>query len=251
MPKNLASRFEETTKRDKRDESSILENLSLVRRIAYRLSVQMPKELEVRDLIGAGMIGLVQAARDYDPSHKSSFKTYATIRIRGAILDAVREQDWVPRSVRERYKKYTHAIRELEERLGRPPEDDEIRTALDLSKKSYATFLEKARPLSFLKLEDLPLAGQPAGAEGAVDSAFPANDPRAFAEFKEARDLLSVALDSLPDKEQKVIQLYYYEELNLKEIGQVLGIGESRVCQLHTQALMRLKGNLNKEEVWK
>jgi len=248
MLKDLAGRFQEAS-RD--DESLVLEHLSLVRRIAYRLSAQMPRNLEVQDLISAGVVGLIQAVRDFDPSQKTSLKTYASIRIRGAILDAVREQDWVPRSVRERYKKYVATIHKLEERLRRAPEDDEIQKALGLSKESYYEFLEQARPLSFLNIEDLPLSVRRSKLVAGGGESSGKMDPGLSAEFKEVRHLLAGAIEILPEREQRVIQLYYFEELNLKEIGQVLGVGESRVCQLHTQALMRLKGKLKEEGIGK
>lgn len=246
MQKDLARCFQEAPR--PADDLAIVDHLPLVRRIAYRLSAQMPRSLDLQDLIGAGVIGLVQAARDYDAAHKSSFKTYASIRIRGAILDAIRERDPVPRSVRDRYKQYVRVIQDLENRLGRQPEDEEIRKELGLSKRSYEIFLDKARPLSFLSLDDLPLSrkdGEPASGEGP----YRMLDPGFSAEFSETRGLLAGAIGDLPEREQRVIQLYYYEELNLKEIGRVLGIGESRVCQLHTQALMRLKGSLNRGDV--
>lgn len=233
----------------KKEEDSILVHLPLVKWIAYRLAVRLPYNLEVQDLISAGTLGLLQAMRDYDPSRKNRFETYASIRIRGAMLDAIREQDWTPRSFRERYKKYIHIIHELGKRLGRPPDDDEIRGELGLSQDGYETFLERARPLSFLSLEDLQLSQRTL--EEVPEKVFRARsmDPGVAAELQEVRELLAEAIDSLPERERKIIQLYYFEELNLKEIGKVLGVGESRVCQLQAQALMRLKGKLRKEEL--
>ncbi len=231
------------------EEESILEHLPLVKWIAYRLAVRLPYNLEVQDLISAGTLGLLQAMRDFDPSRKNRFQTYASIRIRGAMLDAIREQDWTPRSFRDRYKKYVHSIQELSRRLGRPPEDDEIRVELGLSDDQYQDFLVKARPLSFLSLEDLHLSPKAVEEMAGKVSRDKRNDPGLAAEFGEVRDMLADAIDSLPEREARIIQLYYFEELNLKEIGKVLGIGESRVCQLQAQALMRLKGKLRKEEI--
>lgn len=231
------------------EEESILEHLPLVKWIAYRLAVRLPYNLEVQDLISAGSLGLLQAMRDFDPSRKNRFQTYASIRIRGAMLDAIREQDWTPRSFRDRYKKYVHSIQELGRRLGRPPEDEEIREELGLTEDQYHSFLLRARPLSFLSLEDLHLSPRAVEEMAGKARRDKRTDPGLAAEYGEVRDMLADAIDSLPEREARIIQLYYFEELNLKEIGKVLGIGESRVCQLQSQALMRLKGKLSKEEL--
>ncbi len=231
------------------DEDSILAYLPLVKWIAYRLSVRLPANLDLQDLISAGTVGLLQAMRDFDPSRNNRFETYASIRIRGAMLDALREQDWVPRSFRDRYKKYVQCIDALGKKLGRPPDADEIRKDLGLTWKEYEAFLSRARPLSFLSLEDLHLShgGVEALACGGATGA--AMDPGVATELREVRDKLAEAIDSLPERERLIIQLYYFEELNQKEIGKVLEVGESRVCQLLGQALMRLKGKLRKEEL--
>jgi RNA polymerase sigma factor for flagellar operon FliA len=231
------------------EEESILEHLPLVKWIAYRLAVRLPYNLEVQDLISAGALGLLQAMRDFDPSRKNRFQTYASIRIRGAMLDAIREQDWTPRSFRDRYKKHVHSIQQLGRRLGRPPDDEEIREDLGLSEEQYQAFLVRARPLSFLSLEDLHLSPKAVEEMCGKASRDKTTDPGVAAEYQEAREILADAIDSLPEREARIIQLYYFEELNLKEIGEVLGIGESRVCQLQAQALMRLKGKLSKEEL--
>jgi len=246
MRKATAERFRDL---QQGEEDSILEHLPLVKWIAGRLAVRLPCNLEVQDLISAGMLGLLQAVRDFDPSRKNRFETYASIRIRGAMLDAIREQDWTPRSFRDRYKKYIHSIHALGTRLGRPPEENEIREELGLSQEQYEVFLVRARPLSFLSLEDLHLCQR--SLEEMPEKGFRAKstDPGAEAELQEVRDILARAIDSLPERERRIIQLYYFHELNLKEIGKVLGIGESRVCQLQAQALMRLKGKLRKEEL--
>jgi len=246
MNKGSAERAREL---HKEEEDSILVHLPLVKWIAYRLAVRLPYNLEVRDLISAGTLGLLQAVRDFDPSKKNRFETYASIRIRGAMLDAIRDQDWTPRSFRDRYKKYIHSIRELGKRLGRAPDDDEIREELGLTMEQYEAFLDRARPLSFLSLEDLQLSQRALEELPGRASRSRSLDPGVAAELQEVRTLLAQAIDSLPERERQIIQLYYFEELNLKEIGKILGVGESRVCQLQAQALMRLKGKLRKEEL--
>ena len=244
MRNGLAGPFQEASKEVL---PSAMEFLPLVKGLAYRLLARMPQKLEPQDLINAGIVGLLQAIRDYDPSRNSRLQTYAYVRIRGAMLDAMRQQDWVPRSFRDRYKRYVYTIQQLVKQLGRQPDDDEIFSALGLSREEYDAFLERARPLSFLSLDDLPLSKQ--GLEGLSKNNLSSRmaDPGECAELREARNLLSKAIHLLPERERRVVQLYYYEDLNLKEIGKVLGVGESRVCQIHTQALMRLKASLKEQ----
>lgn len=228
-------------------DARVLEHLPFVKWIAYRLAVRMPETLDIQDLISAGTVGLLQALRDFDPSRKNQFKTYASIRIRGAMLDAIREQDWVPRSFRDRYKKYVQRLNELTKRLGREPNEEEIRRDLGLSRSQYEGFLRRARSLSFLSLEELHVSNDTVAEFSGRDNESARKNPAVSAELSEVRKMLEKAIESLPERERLIIQLYYYEELNLKEIGKVLGVGESRVCQLQTQALMRLKGKLRKE----
>jgi RNA polymerase sigma factor for flagellar operon FliA len=238
---------ERTDESPRPSEAHVLEHLPFVKWIAYRLAVRLPETLDIQDLISAGTVGLLQALRDFDPSRKNQFKTYASIRIRGAMLDAIREQDWVPRSFRDRYKRYVQRMNDLANRLGREPNEEEIRNDLGLSQAQYEVFLRRARSLSFLSLEDLHVSNEMAAEVAGKENESARRNPALSAERSEVRSLLERAIDSLPERERLIIQLYYYEELNLKEIGKVLGVGESRVCQLQTQALMRLKGKLRKE----
>jgi len=230
-------------------EPSVLEYLPLVKGLAYRLAIRIPASLSVQDLVNAGMVGLLEALRDYEPRRKNRFVTYAYIRVRGAMLDAIREHCWVPRSFRDRYKRYVHAIRHLAEVLGREPEAHEIQQELGMTETEFETFLENARPLSFLSMDELqgPAQSEAASSEPGLASREP--DPQECAERMEVRRLLARAIDALPKREKLVVQLYYYEYLSLKEIGKVFGVSESRVCQLHTQAIMRLKGRLGRTRV--
>jgi RNA polymerase sigma factor for flagellar operon FliA len=244
MKRAVSQRMEELSRQN---EAHVLEHLPFVKWIAYRLAVRLPETLDIQDLISAGTVGLLQALRDFDPARKNRFRTYASIRIRGAMLDAIREQDWLPRSFRDRYKRYAQGMNNLANRLGREPSEEEIRNDLGLSQAQYEAFLRRARSLSFLSLEDLHVSNEMAVEVAGKENEPARKNPALSAERSELKNLLEKAIDSLPERERLIIQLYYYEELNLKEIGKVLGVGESRVCQLQTQALMRLKGKLHKE----
>jgi len=231
------------------EQETVLSYLPLVRQIAGRLAMRMPPGLETQDLVGAGVLALIQALRELDASRKETGQAYVAIRVRGAMLDAIRKHDRVPRAVRDRYRQYVRAIRLLENRLGRAPDEQEIRSELGLSEEAYRVFLDQARPLSFLQIEEMSLSERALDEIARERKALDALSPESSAEWREIHAILSRAIDALPERERLVIELYYYEELNLKEIGALLGVGESRVCQLHTQALLRLKARLQKEDL--
>lgn len=212
----------------------------LVKRIAYHLAGRLPKSVSPEDLIQAGLIGLIEAARHYDPRQGASFETYAGIRIRGAMLDEVRRHDWSPRSVHRKARALAAAIREVERREGREARDDEIAQALGMSLEAYyhtLCELHGHRVLAFEEagVDETELPDGLHAAEG---------DPLGALEAGEARQLLASAIAELPEREQLVLALYYDDELNLKEIGEVLGVSESRVCQIHGQALLRLRARI-------
>jgi RNA polymerase sigma factor for flagellar operon FliA len=194
-------------------------------------------------------MGLICAVRDFETSRNTPFQTYATIKIRGAMLDELRKLDWIPRSMREKYKHLTKTIAQLEVSLGRDPSDEEIQKAMGMTVEEYDLFLQDARPLSFIRIEDVGGIPQEMGQSLSIHSSARFLDSLTLVKMKEQKEVLARAIESLPEKEKRVIALYYYEELNLKEIGQVLGITESRVCQLHTQAIVRLKAKLHVREL--
>jgi RNA polymerase sigma factor for flagellar operon FliA len=207
----------------------------LVKRIACHLAGRLPSCVEVDDLIQAGMIGLLEAAGHYSADRGASFETYAGIRIRGAMIDALRQLDWAPRSVHRKARQVADAIREVEGRSGRMASDAEIATQMQVPLEEYHSIVKDAATCQFASLEDLP---------GVAEISGTAGDPVQEAEGGALRMSVAGAIDALPERERLVMSMYYDDELNLKEIGAVLGVSESRVCQLHGQALIRLRAKL-------
>ena len=211
----------------------------LVRRIAHHLAARLPASVEIDDLVQAGMLGLIEAASNFDSEQGASFETYASIRIRGAMIDEIRKGDWTPRSVHRRSREAAEAIRRIEQATGRAATGAEVARALGLSPEEYARLLEDAVSGQVLSLDShLEDHGE---AHLPCDSAA-APDRQVVAE--EFRRHLADAIGRLPEREQLVLSLYYEQELNLKEIGAVLGVSESRVCQIHGQAMLRLRARL-------
>ncbi|MFN7136317.1 MAG: RNA polymerase sigma factor FliA [Thermomonas sp.] len=212
----------------------------LVRRIAHHLAARLPSSVEVDDLIQAGMIGLIEAARNFQSDQGATFETYASIRIRGAMIDAIRAGDWVPRSVHRRYRDVVAATRAIEQREGRAATAQEIAGALGMSVDDYHQVLQDAARGQLLSLDEYVEEHDGEPRLGQHDHATPA---RRF-EQSAFRVALGEAIDNLPEREKMVLSLYYEQELNLREIGSVLNVSESRVCQIHGQAMLRLRARL-------
>lgn len=212
----------------------------LVKRIAYHLAGRLPSSVEVADLIQAGMLGLLEAAANYTADRGASFETYAGIRIRGAMLDALRKLDWAPRSVHRKARAAAAAIRELEAETGNEAQDTAIALRMGVSLGEYYKVVQDAASCRLVSLNDMPGDDESPLSRAADDTADP------FREIVDAdfRKALALAIGELPEREKLVMSLYYDDELNLKEIGSVLKVTESRVCQLHGQALVRLKARL-------
>lgn len=228
-------------RRSSRDtEAIVMRHAELVKRIAYHLAGRLPASVEVADLIQAGMLGLLEAASNYTADRGASFETYAGIRIRGAMLDALRKLDWAPRSVHRKARAAAQAIRELEAEFGREARDGEIAERLGVSLEEYHKIAHDAASCRISSLDDTN--GDDDSLLGRIEDENA--DPFADASDEGFRAALAKAIDELPERERLVMSLYYDEELNLKEIGAVLKVTESRVCQLHGQALMRLKARL-------
>ena len=221
-------------------ESMVREHSELVRRIAYHLLARLPEHTEVEDLIQSGMIGLLEAARNYDPAKGASFATFAGIRIRGAMIDEVRRHDWTPRSVHQKHRHLMQTMAEIEGETGKSAEGPEVAARLNISLEEYHSILRDSAACKLFSLD-----------EATDDSTqtrhvLQSNAPKPDEELgrTQFRRELTAALEYLPEREQMVLSLYYERELNLKEIGAVLGVSESRVCQIHGQALMRLRSRM-------
>ena len=214
----------------------------LVKRIAYHLMARLPASVQVDDLIQAGMIGLLEASGKYDASKGASFETFAGIRIRGSMLDEVRKGDWAPRSVHRNSRMISDAIRVVEARTGRDAKDQEVAAELQLSLEDYYGILGDTLGSRLFSFDDLLQDGEQGGLqeEGGVAQLEPSQD----LEDERFQVALAQAIAGLPERERLVLSLYYDEELNLKEIGEVLGVSESRVSQLHSQCAARLRARL-------
>ena len=213
-----------------------------VTRIAYHLASRLPPNVQVDDLIQAGMIGLLEASSRFDPGCGASFRTFAELRIRGAMLDELRRGDWVPRNVHRKAREVAQAIREVEHAKGEAALDHEVADQLGISTQDYHKLLTDLSGLKLVSVEELQDAGDTM--PGTIDSA-----PDVLAAEAEFVERLGDAIGGLPDREQLVLSLYYDEDLNLREIGSVLGVSESRVCQIRSQALLRLRATFADNEL--
>ena len=229
------------TAHGKIDQTQLIEQyLPLVRRQALALQVRLPASIDLDDMIQAGTVGLLEALQRYKAGQGASFATFASQRIRGAMLDELRTRDWLPRSVRRSARAMDEAIRQLEQRYGRPPEETEIAQELDMPLEEYRRLLTDTNNGQLLPFEEL----MEEGGEGRLPVGDNQTTPYAQLIDQEQRGRLVEAIAALPEREKLLMALYYQEELNLKEIGAVLGVTESRVCQLHSQAVSRLRTRL-------
>ncbi len=229
---------------------NIEEHASLVKRIALHMISRMPASVQLDDLIQAGMIGLLEAAQKFDNSRGAAFETYAGIRIRGAIVDEMRRGDWVPRSVHRNSRRIMEAVGRVEARLGRDAQSHEIAVELDVSLDEYHEMANDSLGGRLFSYEETVSDdshtgyGEAVCTSSDVGSTSPFVEPAQSVQRQKLQKSLADAIDTLPEKEKLVLSLYYTEEMNLKEIGLVLGVSESRVSQIHSQAAIRLKKKL-------
>lgn len=238
--------YRSTTEPHVRDEI-VIEFAPLVKYLAIKIASRLPPNIELDDLISCGVIGLMDAIQKFDPTRDNKFKTYAEFRIRGAMLDELRSQDWVPRSVREKAKLVERAYTKLESELGRIATNDEMCKELNCTQDEFYDLLNKSKSVSLLNIDDVATfnRGDKKLMANMMDSSN-ANNPFHAVSSKDLRDRIKDGIVVLPEKQRLVLSLYYYEDLNLKEIGQILDVTESRVSQLHTQALIKLRVKLKK-----
>ena len=214
----------------------------LVRRMAHHLAARLPSSVQIDDIIQAGMIGLMDAAARFEESQGNQFETYATQRIRGAMLDELRSNDWLPRSTRKSLRRIESAMHKLEQRLGRAPSEIELANELGVPLGEYQSMLQEARGYELLHLEDFSRDDD----DDFLERNLPDDRENPFERYKDARfrAALIEAIEHLPEREKLLMGLYYEQELNFKEIAAVLEVSESRICQLHSQAVARLRTKL-------
>jgi RNA polymerase sigma factor for flagellar operon FliA len=227
-------------------ERLVLEYAPLIKYIAQKIAARLPANIELDDLISSGVIGLMDAIEKYDSKRDNKFKTYAEFRIRGAILDELRAQDWVPRSVREKAKILERVYAKIEQASGRQATDEEVCAELNINQEEYHDLLNQVRSVSLLSYDDISnfSKADKRSLHGVGESTSKAPTPFNEVNVAYVKRMIAEAIQDLPEKQRLVLSLYYYEDLNLKEIGRVLDVTESRVSQLHTQAILRLKGKL-------
>jgi RNA polymerase sigma factor for flagellar operon FliA len=257
IAEELARESEDTNKLVKDDctpinstrERLVTEYAPLIKYIAQKIAARLPANIELDDLMSSGVIGLMDAIEKYDATRDNKFKTYAEFRIRGAILDELRAQDWVPRSVREKAKLLERCYAKIEQEKGRQATDEEVCIELNLSQPEFHELLNQVRSVALLSYDDISSFSKAdkRALHGYGESSSKAPTPFNEVNLAALKRVLAGAIKDLPEKQRLVLSLYYYEDLNLKEIGRVLDVTESRVSQLHTQAVLRLKAKLRNQ----
>lgn len=223
--------------------------LPLVKRIAGRLAISLPQHVDEDDLIGYGVFGLLDAVERFDPSKGAKFETYATLRVRGAMIDGLRTMDWVPHSARQKIKRIQEAFAEVEAQQGRPACNEEVATFLQMDLRDLEIAIHQGQMLTLTSLDEMV-----AGEEGEAHTPkTQLTDPLAQEAYQEVelndqKKILADAIEKLPEKEKLVIALYYQEDLTLKEIAVIMKLSESRISQLHSQAILRLRGRLSRQK---
>ena len=218
----------------------------MIKYVANRIAMRLPPHIEVDDLISVGVLGLMDAISKYDSSRGAKFKTYAEFRVRGAILDELRAMDWVPRSIRQKASNVDKVVQKLQAKLSRSPEDEEVAEEMGISLDQFHDTLNETKSIPVFSLEDLGIAKESGEQQSLLDClAGKADaDPQTQIRLIELKEIIAKAIDALPEKERLMVSLYYYEELTMKEIGAVLEITESRVSQIHSKAVYRLRTKL-------
>ncbi len=247
-PQALRERY---TRSEHQSEGELVQlHMPLVKTVVGRLAMNLPAHASVDDLYSAGLIGLLQAIRSFDPNAGASFETFARFRIRGAVLDELRRTDWVPRLIHSKARRIQRAMGELEQKLGRIPEPQEVARALDLSLPAYEHWLDEVRPATFICLDntDATDSGTLSAHESVADDSQ--ENPSEVAERNDLKELIAQRLEALPEIQRKVLSLYYLEDLRLREIAEAFGLTESRISQIHSQAILAIRSFIEKQEFW-
>jgi RNA polymerase sigma factor for flagellar operon FliA len=231
-------------------ESQLVErHLPLVKTVVGRIAISLPPHVDVEDLHSAGLVGLLNAIRRFNPRSGASFETYARVRIRGAVLDELRRLDWVPRSIHEKARRVQEVMMRLEQEKGALPTDHEMAGAMDMPISEYRELVAEIRPATFVCLDSVRGSdgedGQRHGDSLADEQLI---SPREEAARRELAQIITERIDTLPDVQRKVLALYYFEDLRLREIAEVFGVTESRICQIHAQAILALKSFLRRQD---
>lgn len=244
IEEKLWKKFEQT-KDPKIKEELVVKYISLVKYVAGRMLINLPPSVEVEDLESAGVMGLIDAIERFNREYGVKFESFAIPRIKGAMLDELRKLDWVPRSVRSKSRELERAIHQLENDIGRPPTDEEIARKMNLTMEDYFDLLREVSATALLSLDDSLFADDGSKTElHEVVEDERVEDPMDGINREEIKEMLIKYIDDLPETERLVIALYYYEELTLKEIGQVLQLSESRISQIHTKTILSLRAKL-------
>lgn len=231
-------------------ESQLVErHLPLVKTVVGRIAMSLPPHVDIEDLHSAGLVGLLNAIRRFNPRSGASFETYARLRIRGAVLDELRRLDWVPRSVHEKARKVQEVMLHLEQLKGCIPTEDDMAEAMNLSVEEYQELLSEIRPATFVCLDSVRGSeGDDGPRNGDVLADDHAASPRDQTATRELAKIIAERIEELPEVQRKVLALYYFEDLRLREIAEVFGVTESRICQIHAQAILALKAFLRKHD---
>jgi RNA polymerase sigma factor for flagellar operon FliA len=248
-PSQLWKRYSKSRPGSKVEETLVHQYLPLVRTVVGRLAMTLPSHAATDDLYSAGLVGLLNAVRRYNYKAGVLFETYARVRIRGAVFDELRRLDWVPRSIHDKARKVEEVMRKLEQKKGELPSNLEMAKALDITEDEYEQLLNEIRPATFVCLDSVRSAEQEGEAtqhEAVADSGQP--DPSRSTERRELARIIGKRLQSLPDMQRKVLALYYFEDLRLREIAEVFGVTESRISQIHAAAIISIKAYLAKHD---
>jgi RNA polymerase sigma factor for flagellar operon FliA len=244
-PSDLWRGYRRKTTRAAAEAGLVEEYLPLVKSVVGRLQMGLPSHVDAEDLYSAGLLGLLDAIRHYNPKLGSTFETYARVRIRGAVYDELRRMDWVPRSIHSKAKRVQDAIKTLEQKKRRVPTDAEVAAALGISMNEYEQLMEEIRPATFVCL-DAAMNDEGDNSPSQYDAFADSRqeNPLDGAARNEMADIIADRLDALPKMQKQVLSLYYFEDMRLREIAEIFGLTESRICQIHSAAILALKGQL-------